>query len=193
MGLSGAAGNESSPGFSDLFIQGGLEIFSPGGTIFRLGETADRVYLVRRGWVRVSRLSRDGQELTLAVLGPGEILGEVALLDGRERTAEAVALTEVALAGLTRQQFLRAIVDRPRCALHLIMSLCERLRNADQLAEELSFLDVKERLRRLMARLGADRRDNPLAELTHKELAEMIGASRESVTRALAELRKEQA
>ena len=176
--------------FGPLFAGGQEKTVQPGVEIVAPGTGADRVYLVRQGRVRVSRISPDGRELTLAIIGPGEILGEVALLDGGDRTATAVAQTQVRLIGLDRGRFLNAIAGHPEHALRLIAALCQRLRQADQMVEELTFLGVKERLRHLIERLE-EKKSPSLSELTHQELAEMIGASRESVTRALAELRRE--
>lgn len=157
---------------------------APGGGV-------EHVYLLREGWARVGRCSSDGREITLALLGPGELLGEIALFDRGDRTATAVALTEVRLIGLSRSQFLRAIKEKPEQALALIGALCHRLRRADEMVEELTFLGVKERLRNLIRRHKAQGEESLLAALTHQEIAEMIGTSRESVTRALAELRRE--
>ena len=178
-------------GFAPLFAGGSEAAYAAGETIFTFGSAARRVYLILRGRVRISRLSPDGRELTLAVIGPGEILGEVALLDGGERTAEAAAQTEVRLIGLTRAQFHAAIAAHPENALRVIAALCQRLREADRLAEEMTFYGVKERLNSLIGRLTEKKQDTLLAKLTHQEIAEMIGTSRESVTRAMAELRKE--
>ncbi len=178
-------------GFASLFSEGVEANFAAGETIFDFDSAARQVYLVLRGRVRIGRLAPDGRELTLAVIGPGELLGEVALLDGGERTAKAVAQTDVRAIGLTRAQFLAAIIARPENALRVIAALCQRLRETDRLAEELTFCGVKERLRSLIDRLTKRKQESLLAELTHQEIAEMIGTSRESVTRAMAELRKE--
>jgi len=155
------------------------------------GDLVEQVFLICAGHVRVSRVSMDGRELTLAMVGPGEILGEVAVFDGGERTATVVAQTEVRLVSLGRAQFLASIAAHPECALRLITSLWRRLRQVDLMAEELSFLGVKERLRSLVGRLTTDNRADLLDILTHQEIAEMIGTSRESVTRALAEIRRD--
>lgn len=174
---------------AELFADGAEKVFAAGETIIHPGTGDDQVYLVEAGRVRISRISPDGQELTLAVAGPGEILGEVALIDGGERTAAVIAQTEVKVRCLTRSEFLRIISREPGKTLGLIATLCNRLRQADEMLEDLSFLGVKERLARLLARLAA----KGLApdEFTHQELAEMIGASRESVTRALGEMHRE--
>ncbi|MGE5529111.1 MAG: Crp/Fnr family transcriptional regulator [Patescibacteria group bacterium] len=165
--------------------------YAPGESVFAMGSFADRVYLVLEGKVRLSRLAPDGRELALAVIGPGGILGEIALLDGGERTAEATALVQTRLAALTRGQFMQAIAAQPEQALRLILALCRRLRQADEMIEDLTFYGVKERLQNLLARLEEQHQGEFLAAMTHQELAEMIGASRESVTRALGEIRRE--
>lgn len=153
----------------------------------------DTVLLVTRAdeSAQCYSISAEGRELTLAIIGPGEILGEVALLDGGERTAGAVAQTEVKAVGLNRNQFLLAIASHPENTLHLIVALCHRLRQADLMVEELTFLSVKDRLRNLIERLRVRGDGTLLDVLTHQEISEMIGTSRESVTRALADLRRE--
>lgn len=177
--------------FSPLFAAGADRSYNPGETIITPGGGAEHVYLLREGRVRVSRYSADGREITLALVGPGELLGEMALLDGGDRSATAVALTGVVLTSLNRPQFLQAVKDKPDQAMHLIGALCQRLRRADEMVEELTFLGVKERLRSLIRRYQAQGEEGLLAALTHQEIAEMIGTSRESVTRALTELRRE--
>jgi len=178
-------------GLDSLFAGGQEMLYAPGATIFSAGAVADRVYFIRTGLVRVGRLSPDGRELTLALIGPGELLGEVALLDGGVRTAGAMAQTETRLACLTRERLLQAIGGQPEVAVQVILALCQRLRQADQLVEDLTFLGVKERLRNLLDRLEGKDQGALLSALTHQQLAEMIGTSRESVTRALTELRRE--
>ncbi|MCL6614166.1 MAG: Crp/Fnr family transcriptional regulator [Firmicutes bacterium] len=181
----------SSPGFEALFA-GGFEMeIDPGGLVFFQAEEAGTVYLIREGRVRVSLGSPDGRSFTLAEMGPGEILGETALFAGGGRTANAVAVTKARLVGLKKENFLRAIAARPEAAFALIMTLAHRLREADRRIEELSFMGIKERLRSLYYRLKEEGRWDLLEGATHQEIAEMIGAARESVSRALAELRQE--
>lgn len=181
----------SSPGFEALFADGFAIELAPGARVFFQAEEAETVYLIREGRIRVSLESPDGRSLTLAELGPGEILGETALFVGGGRTANAVAVTKARLLGLKKEEFLRAIAALPEAAFALIMTLARRLREADRRIEELSFMGIKERLRSLYYRLKEEGRWDLLHGATHQEIAEMIGAARESVSRALAELRQE--
>ena len=185
---------EPSPspyGFEALFADGFAIEIAPGGRVFFQAEEAETVYLIREGRIRVSLGSIDGRTFTLAEMGPGEILGETALFDGGGRTANAVAVTKTRVVGRKKEEFLRAISARPECALRIIMTLARRLRETDRMIEELTFMSVKERLRSLFYRMKGEGEEDLLARATHQEIAEMIGAVRESVSRALAELRRE--
>ncbi|MGQ9779905.1 MAG: Crp/Fnr family transcriptional regulator [Bacillota bacterium] len=183
----------STPFFDyEALFRGGREMeLAPGEELFAQADQAETVYLIREGRIRIGLCSQDGRSLTLAELGPGEILGETALLIGGGRTANAVAVTKARLVGLKKEEFLRTIAARPEAALSLIMTLARRLREADRRIEELSFMGIKERLRSLYYRLKEEGRWDLLHGATHQEIAEMIGAARESVSRALAELRRE--
>ena len=178
-------------GFEPLFVGADEKTAAAGQSIFLPDDYGYQVFLVRSGRVRIYRNSPDGRELTLAIIGPGEIFGEIALLDGGGRTATALALVETHLAVLDREKFLKTIADQPETALVLMMLLCRRLRQTDEMVEEMTFLGVKERLHNLINRLDSRGGRDLAASLTHQDLADMIGTSRESVTRAMMEMRKE--
>ncbi|NLG84823.1 MAG: Crp/Fnr family transcriptional regulator [Firmicutes bacterium] len=180
----------SSP-FAPLFAGGFPLVLAPGEQLFFQAEEAGTVYLIREGRIRIGLLSADGRSFTLTELGPGEILGETALFVDGGRTANAMAVEETHLMGLRKEDFLKAIAARPEAALALIMILARRLREADRRIEELTFMGLKERLRSLYYRLKEEGRAEFWRRATHQELAEMVGAARESVSRALAELREE--
>lgn len=182
--------DNSSP-FAPLFAGGFPVVLAPGEQLFFQAEEAGTVYLIRAGRIRIGLLSPEGRSLTLAELGPGEILGETALFVAGGRTANAVAVEETYLVGLRKEDFLQAIAARPEAALALITTLAGRLRDADRRIEELTFLGLKERLRSLYYRFKEEGRVEFWQRATHQELAEMVGAARESVSRALAELREE--
>lgn len=184
---------------------GALDVLGPhlrrrtyqrGTMIFHRDQAGDALYIVGEGHVRIFLPGEDGTELTVDLAGPGDVFGELALLDGGSRSASAEAVEDVVLYTLTREAFLRAVETTPGLAVKLIELLGARLRHATVYAESLAFLDVQARLARLLLDLAgrhAGRRDGPAVEidvdLTQAELASMVGATRERVNRALGALR----
>ncbi len=152
-----------------------------GQVIFREGDQADGLYGVLDGRVVVTVDSPDGKELILNTFGPGTFFGEIAFLDGRGRTASAVAREPSRLIFLARASFLPFLRQRPAAALRTIAFLCERLRRTTQLVQDSAFLDVPTRLAKQMAAMAQDygERETPGGALTIKvsqnELAQMLG------------------
>jgi CRP/FNR family transcriptional regulator, cyclic AMP receptor protein len=144
------------------------------------------------GRVVVTVDSPDGKELILNTFGPGTFFGEIAFLDGRGRTASAVAREPSRLIFLGRASFLPFLRQRPAAAVRTIAFLCERLRRTTKLVQDSAFLDVPTRLAKQMAAMAHDygEREAPGGPLTIKvsqnELAQMLGVSREIVSRQLA-------
>ncbi|MBN1179625.1 MAG: Crp/Fnr family transcriptional regulator [Anaerolineae bacterium] len=172
-------------------------VTQPGALIFRQGDAAYTCHIVRRGKVRVFVLGEDGRELSVRILGPGEIIGEMALLDDQPRSASVEALEETETLKLHRNAFMRYVQEHPALALSLLRSLSDRLRLATADAEEMASLTVSERLVRRLRRL-AEWSGKPVAggtritlPMTQEELATLVGTSRESVNRALVRLRRE--
>ena len=163
-----------------------------GLVIFREGDQADGLYGVLEGRVVVMVDSPDGKELILNTFGPGTFFGEIAFFDGRGRTARAVARERSRLIFLARASFLPFLRQRPAAALRIIAFLCERLRRTTQLVQDSAFLDVPTRLAKQLAAMAEDygEREAPGGVLTIKvsqnELAQMLGVSREIVSRQLA-------
>lgn len=162
-----------------------------GQIVFAQGDPGTSLYVVEEGSVRISRTSPEGKEFVLAVLGPGEFFGELALLDGEPRSADAVAQEGCQLLLLPREDFIHFIESRPRVALSLLAVVSRRLRHADQLVEDALFLDVPARLAKLLLEL-AETQGRPVeagpviaSRLTQSELAARVGATRESVNKWL--------
>jgi CRP/FNR family cyclic AMP-dependent transcriptional regulator len=157
--------------------------------IFNQGEPGDTLYLIRTGRVRVRRTDNEGKELILADLGPGEIFGEIAVMNHSERSAQAVAISDLLLAVLHQRQFYDTLIKRPELALKIISLLCRRLYQTDGQLESVAYGTIKDRLKTLLAGM----RHNGVVQIgmTHQQLAAKIGASRETVTRALQNLREE--
>jgi len=166
--------------------------YAKGQVVFVQGDPGTSLYVIEEGRVRISRVSPDGRELVLAVLGPGDFFGEMSLLDGEPRSADAAAQDDCQLLLLPREGFLRFVERHPQMALRLLAVVSRRLRYTDQVAEDVAFLDVPARLARALITL-AGCQDEPAEEavavpgrLTQAELAGMVGATRESINRWLA-------
>ncbi|MDR1237791.1 MAG: Crp/Fnr family transcriptional regulator [Propionibacteriaceae bacterium] len=162
-----------------------------GDVLFHQGDIGDTFYIVASGKMKMGRRATDGRESLIAILGPGEMLGELTLFDPGPRTATAVAVSEVELSVLSHAQLIAEIQAHPRLAIHLLSSLATRLRRTDEVIGDLVFCDVPGRVARtildLTERFGvkAERGSHVRHELTQEELAQLVGASRETVNKAL--------
>ena len=160
--------------------------------LFHKDSPGQTLYLIESGTIRIFVLSETGQEMTLNVHGAGECFGEISLLDGKPRSAGAVALEQTVTYALHRDDFLRCLRDYPVLAQRIVELLAERLRHLTAYAECLAFLDVPGRLAAalldLAERHGIKRDANTVEidlHLTQTELATWVGATREMVNRAL--------
>src|SRR5262245_61273837 len=162
--------------------------FPKNKTIVEEGLPGDYMYVIREGRVKVTKLSGDGREKILEMLESGDFFGEMALLDRAPRSASVKALEETRIFALARADFLSLIKKSPDLAMAVIQELTRRLRQVDEQASSLSFQRVEERTKGLLQRLareesaGAPRRT---PSLTHQQIADMIGTSRETVTRVV--------
>jgi CRP/FNR family cyclic AMP-dependent transcriptional regulator len=166
--------------------------FDPDQMIFSRGDPGREIYLVLEGRIRLSILSSDGRELSFAHAGPGSIFGEIATLDGGERTAGATAISRVQAMALPQRAMLELIENNPKVATAAIRFLCTRLRETDQRLEAIALHRIEVRLARLM--LSALKLQSPGATgknvaldlgMSQGELALLIGASRPKVNIAL--------
>jgi CRP-like cAMP-binding protein len=158
-------------------------------TIVEEGAPGDYMYIIVEGRVKVTKLSGDGREKILELLDVGDFFGEMSLFDDAPRSASVKGLSQVRILALARNDFLRLLSGSPDLALSVIQELTRRLRQVDEQASSLSFQRVKERTMGLLVRLAREeqnqqgRRKTPV--LTHQQIADMIGTSRETVTRAI--------
>jgi CRP/FNR family transcriptional regulator, cyclic AMP receptor protein len=164
--------------------------FNAGETIFNLGSPGDHMMAVLGGSVRITVPSPDGRELLLALIQPGEVFGELAVLDGKERSADAVAETACTLAMLYRRDVLSFFQRNPSAWPKLVEVLCQRLRRTDQVFAEVALLQLPIRLAKMMLRLLESRSSSEPARgakisFSQRELANMVGGTRESVNRCL--------
>ena len=167
--------------------------FDPDQMIFSRGDPAREMYLVLEGKVRLSILTSDGRELSFAHAGPRNIFGEIATLDGGERTASATAISRVQAMALPQRAMLDLVENRPRVAAATIQFLCTRLRETDQLLEAIALHRIEVRLARLL--LSALKLQVGMAVsldlgMSQGELALLIGASRPKVNIALSLLQE---
>jgi CRP-like cAMP-binding protein len=143
---------------------------------------------VLSGQVRISVPSPEGREIVLAIFQPGEVFGEIALLDGKERTADARAMTACDLAILERRDVFAFLERQPNAWPRLVEVLCDRLRTTDQHIAEVALLQLPVRLAKALLRMAdADASGNSAVQLSQRELGNIVGAARESVNKCLRE------
>ena len=157
-----------------------------GATIFLVDDPGSAMMLVRSGTVRISYPTLDGRVFLLADLGPGDVLGEIAMLDGGNRSADATALTDCTLLVFERREFMPLLEGNWRLAEAVLKVVCERLRKADAHIADLAFADLPSRLAKaLIARGQAGSDGEVLVMDSQSTLAAMVGSSREAVNRCL--------
>jgi len=192
----------SVPLFTDLEA-GELERFSrvavprafPAATrVFHEGDRSDACYIVRSGSFRVTREHSDGRAITLATLGPGDIFGELAMLDGEVRSASVEALGDGELLALPAGEVRALLARHPEITVKLIAALVRRLRAANERISRQSFQTVPSRvagvLSQLVAEEGAGEGGEVTIRMNQADLAQLAGTSRESVSRFLADLER---
>jgi len=152
-------------------------------------DPGDSLYIVSAGQVKVVLIGEDGREVILSVLGDGDFFGEMALIDDEPRSAHVIAMKDSQLLVLRRDDFQAQVAGHPQIALKLLKVMVQRLRRADEKIGGLVLLDVNGRVARLLLDL-ADESGGPriTRRLTHHTIAQMIGSSRETVSRAMREL-----
>ncbi|HWB66169.1 MAG TPA: Crp/Fnr family transcriptional regulator [Mycobacteriales bacterium] len=164
-----------------------------GHVVFREGEPGDRLFIVLDGKVKIARTSPDGRENLIAVLGATEMFGELSLFDPGPRTATVVAVTDTTLAGLDHDDLRPLLDERPGLGVALLKALAQRLRRTNEAMADLVFTDVPGRVAKalldLAERFGTEEAAGLRVrhDLTQEELAQLVGASRETVNKALSE------
>ena len=167
--------------------------YSRGETVFVEGEQGDTLFIVLSGKVKIGRRAADGRENMLSVMGPSDMFGELSLFDPGPRTATATVLTDARLACLAHSSLRPWINDRPEIAEQLLRVLARRLRRTNDALADLIFTDVPGRVAKallgLAERFGTPEGDGVRVhhDLTQEELAQLVGASRETVNKALAD------
>jgi CRP-like cAMP-binding protein len=168
-----------------------------GEVLFEQGDESDGLYIVSAGIVRIYLTADDGREATINLLESGEVIGEIAILDGLPRSAGAAGLTDAKLIFIPTPPFRELIDSSPRLGMQMILMLCERLRAANMQVDQAIFHDLRHRLIMLLRQIaiihGRVEKDVALVDLdlTQGALAQMLGASREAVNKQLRALAKE--
>ena len=165
--------------------------YARGETVFLQGDPGTSLCVIETGRVKLGFSSPEGREVLLDLLGPGDVFGELALLDGEPRSADAVSVEPTQLLLLRREDFLRFLEDRPRFAVQLLPVLSRRLRRDAQLVQDAAFLDVPARLARTLLRLAEA--EGEVGEeglvirsrLTQSDLAALVGTTRETLNKWL--------
>lgn len=165
-----------------------IRVLDAGDRIFAIGDLGEQMMAVLSGTIRISVPSPDGKELLLAIIQPGEIFGELAVLDGKQRSADAVAEQACTLAVLERRDVLSFLERNPSAWPKLVEVLCQRLRRTDQILAEVALLQLPIRLAKMMVRvLDANLPTGHTSKIqfSQRELASMVGGTRESVNKCL--------
>jgi len=164
-----------------------------GHVVFSEGDAGDRLFVVLDGKVKISRTANDGRENLLTVLGPAEMFGELSLFDPGPRTATATAVTRSRLASLDHDDLRPVLLERPNVSVHLLRALAQRLRRTNEAMADLVFSDVPGRVANallgLSEKFGVEDAEGIRVQhdLTQEELAQLVGASRETVNKALSD------
>jgi CRP-like cAMP-binding protein len=166
---------------------------SKGGILFKEGDSGEHVYVIVEGKLKLGTSSGDGRENLLSILGPGEMFGELSLFDPGPRTSTATAVTDARLLSLGHDKLIPWLRDNPDVSLQLLSRLAQRLRRTNEAVGDLVFSDVPGRVAKALIDLG-ERFGKQTPEglfvhhdLTQEELAQLVGASRETVNKALAD------
>jgi CRP-like cAMP-binding protein len=160
-----------------------------GEILFRKGDPGDALFGVRRGQIRIETGASDGSRLTLNFMGSGVLFGEVAVLDGQSRTADATAGEPSELFVLRREDFLAHLEREPKVAVKIILLLCQRIRRQSERTEESVLQSLPVRLARRLCALASDYGSE--VHISQEQLGVFVGAARESVNRQLQHWRKD--
>ena len=171
--------------------------YERGEVVFHQDDPGDRMHIIVEGRVRISLDSDDGREKDIALLQPGECFGDMALLDGSNRSANATAVDDLETLVLLREDYLEFLGQHPEVSVHITSVLAARLCGANEMLGDLAFLDVPTRVAKHLLALsethstgGDDATENIEIPIGQEELARLVGASRETVSRALNSYRR---
>jgi len=165
--------------------------------IYNMGDSAEKIYILKEGRIKITRLTEDGKELTIDILEPGDIFGEMVIAGESERETSAEALEDSFICAMGKNDFERFIAENPGVSMGITKWFGSRIRKVESRLENLIFHDVRARLLSLFNDLGEKYgEDTPggkkiTIHLSHQEIANLIGATRETVTLELNNLKRE--
>ncbi len=165
--------------------------------IYSMGDSAEKIYILKEGRIKITRLTEEGKELTIDILEPGDIFGELAIAGESERETSAEALEDSFICAIGKQDFEKFITENPGVSLGITKWFGTRLRKVESRLENLIFQDVRTRLLFLFKDLGEKYGEQTpggqkiTLHLSHQEIANLIGATRETVTLELNNLKRE--
>lgn len=183
-------GNLDEASAKKLFKEIQRRSYPKNSFVINTGDNSDCFYIILSGKVKIVIPDEDGKEVILSMLGAGDHFGEFSLIDGQPRSASVVTMEESTLLIVARNRFRECLAENPDIAERIMISLTQRLRNADRTIEGLALHDVYSRLARTLSELATEQDGKRVLpqRLTHQDLANMIGASREMITRILRDL-----
>ena len=168
--------------------------YPEGARIFAKGDPGDSMMAVLRGRVAISDPSPDGRQVLLTVFHEGDVFGEMALIDGKERSANATAAAPCDLLVLPRQSFLHLLEHRPDVCMSLMIVLCDRLRRTNEQVEDFAFLGLERRIAKLLLRLAEEMDEGTASrsrvKMSQRALGELVGGSRERINKVLQDWRR---
>jgi CRP/FNR family transcriptional regulator, cyclic AMP receptor protein len=175
---------------AQLVAVAAIKSFPKNTAVIHEGDHSDSIYLINSGKVKVLISNSEGQELILTLLGPGEYFGELALIDNQPRSATVVSMTSVHFTVIAKPDFDRCLANNPGIASRIMIELAQRLRNADLKIEGLALMDVYGRVAHTLLQLAQSDNGEMLLnqKLSQQDIANMVGASREMVSRTLKDL-----
>ncbi len=162
-----------------------LKEFARGTTIFVKGDPGTCLFAVWRGRVQVTNTSNDGKSVFLNQIEEGEIFGEIALLDGQPRTADAIASADCNLMIIERREFVPLLRSKPDVTIKMLEIVCARLRHTTEQVEDLMFMDLRGRLAKALLRLSPGGASDGGIAISQGELSQIVGLSREMINKQL--------
>lgn len=173
-----------------------IKKFPRDSVLFEEGDDAEELFIILKGLLKVSVIHEDGREFTIIINRPYDCLGEIALLDGATRSAGATALEDLEVASIQKRDFDRFLSNHPKLKDSIIKLLCWRLRTLTDEVSDFAFLNVyfrlSKKLQELASTFGVDSPEGFIIDrrITHQELANMLGTSREMITKIINEMKK---
>lgn len=165
--------------------------FSAGQVIFQKGEEGSSMMIVLKGDVKIGSISADGREIVLNIIHQGEVFGEIALLDGKERSADATAIGDCQVLIIRRNDFIPYLQKHSKIAIEFLVLLCQKLRNTSMALEDIGLLNIDARLARLLLKMSAAENSGEAKvlrvslKLSQGQIGNLIGATRESINKQL--------